>query len=146
MNSIKMLMAAAISFLALSSAAQDTARHNGKMKTHAVVQTKYACPMHPEVTSDKPGKCSKCGMSLQKTEKQGEAKLYVCPMHPEVTSDKPGKCSKCGMNLKETEKHGDAKLYVCPMHPEVTSDKPGKCSKCGMELKEKREDHSGHNH
>ncbi|MDQ3071678.1 MAG: hypothetical protein M3Q97_00240 [Bacteroidota bacterium] len=24
----------------------------------------YACPMHPEVTSDKPGKCSKCGMEL----------------------------------------------------------------------------------
>ena len=26
----------------------------------------YACPMHPDVTSDKPGKCSKCGMSLVK--------------------------------------------------------------------------------
>lgn len=25
---------------------------------------KYTCPMHPEVTSDKPGKCPKCGMSL----------------------------------------------------------------------------------
>lgn len=26
---------------------------------------KYACPMHPEVTSDKPGKCPKCGMNLE---------------------------------------------------------------------------------
>lgn len=25
----------------------------------------YACPMHPEVTSDAPGKCPKCGMELQ---------------------------------------------------------------------------------
>ncbi len=24
----------------------------------------YACPMHPEVTADKPGTCSKCGMDL----------------------------------------------------------------------------------
>lgn len=24
----------------------------------------YVCPMHPEVTSDKPGKCFKCGMDL----------------------------------------------------------------------------------
>jgi Zn finger protein HypA/HybF involved in hydrogenase expression len=24
----------------------------------------YTCPMHPEVISDKPGKCPKCGMNL----------------------------------------------------------------------------------
>ena len=24
----------------------------------------YSCPMHPEVRSDKPGKCPKCGMEL----------------------------------------------------------------------------------
>lgn len=27
---------------------------------------KYTCPMHPEVTSDKPGKCPKCGMDLER--------------------------------------------------------------------------------
>ena len=26
----------------------------------------YVCPMHPEEKSDKPGKCSKCGMDLEK--------------------------------------------------------------------------------
>ena len=25
----------------------------------------YTCPMHPEVKSDKPGKCPKCGMNLE---------------------------------------------------------------------------------
>lgn len=24
----------------------------------------FVCPMHPDVTSDKPAKCSKCGMDL----------------------------------------------------------------------------------
>jgi Heavy metal binding domain len=30
----------------------------------------YVCPMHPEVQSDKPGKCPKCGMKLQLREKE----------------------------------------------------------------------------
>ncbi|CAN5279728.1 hypothetical protein BH09BAC5_BH09BAC5_24660 [soil metagenome] len=28
----------------------------------------YTCPMHPEVISDKPGSCPKCGMDLEKVE------------------------------------------------------------------------------
>ena len=61
----------------------------------------YTCPMHPEVRSDKPGKCPKCGMDLK--EMKIVAKSYTCPMHPEVVSDKPGKCPKCSMNLVETK-------------------------------------------
>lgn len=29
-------------------------------------KTIYACPMHPEETSGKPGKCAQCGMNLLK--------------------------------------------------------------------------------
>src|SRR6266700_7806702 len=36
--------------------------HGGSAgKPQAII---YTCPMHPEVTSDKPGRCPKCGMNL----------------------------------------------------------------------------------
>jgi Cu+-exporting ATPase len=62
----------------------------------------HVCPMDPEVRSDRPGACPKCGMALEpetiappatKTE-------YVCPMHPEVVQEGPGSCPKCGMALE----------------------------------------------
>ena len=142
MKSLKMLMMAAITILSVSVFAQDTAKH--KMSKHQTDKMKYSCPMHPEVTSDKPGKCSKCGMDLLKSNKEKmkmeSMKMYSCSMHPEVTSDKPGKCSKCGMDLtrskKEQMKMEVMKMYTCPMHADVISDKPGKCPKCGMDLTE----------
>jgi FtsP/CotA-like multicopper oxidase with cupredoxin domain len=57
----------------------------------------YVCPMHPEVLSDKPGSCPKCGMKL--LAQAADETTYVCPMHPEVTSEKPDRCPKCGMKL-----------------------------------------------
>jgi FtsP/CotA-like multicopper oxidase with cupredoxin domain len=57
----------------------------------------YVCPMHPEVVSEEPGRCPKCGMKL--LAQAAEATTYVCPMHPHVTSDKPDRCPECGMKL-----------------------------------------------
>jgi FtsP/CotA-like multicopper oxidase with cupredoxin domain len=59
----------------------------------------YACPMHPEVTSEQPGRCPKCGMKLLATQGSSAPTNYACPMHPEVTSEQPGRCPKCGMKL-----------------------------------------------
>ncbi|MCW3092307.1 MAG: hypothetical protein JWP81_3376 [Ferruginibacter sp.] len=61
--------------------------------------------MHPEVVSNKVGKCPKCGMKLTASNKEQmkmkEMKTYACPMHADITSAKPGKCSKCNMDLVE---------------------------------------------
>ena len=35
------------------------------------VRIEYTCPMHPEVVSDEPGKCPKCGMTLVKAGSEG---------------------------------------------------------------------------
>lgn len=46
---------------------------SGKMVKHKMKKmdaaAMYSCPMHPEVTSTKPGKCSTCGMALVKKAK-----------------------------------------------------------------------------
>jgi len=77
----------------------------------------YTCPMHPDVVSDNPGQCPKCGMNL-------------VPMTapPATTNSAPLK-TQAPINAPATKPK-----YVCPMHPEVVSDEPGKCPKCGMDL------------
>lgn len=67
----------------------------------------YTCPMHPEVMTDKPGNCPKCGMTLVKKKVD---KVYTCTMHPEVISDKPGNCPKCGMKLVEKKQAPSTKM------------------------------------
>ena len=61
----------------------------------------YVCPMDPEVRSDRPGPCPKCGMALEPEQPQLATRTdWVCPMHPEIVRSEPGSCPICGMALE----------------------------------------------
>ena len=52
-------------FLGVSCGSK-TAKTETKSETEQVATNGYyTCPMHPEVHSDKPGNCPKCGMALE---------------------------------------------------------------------------------
>ncbi|MGE0129205.1 MAG: heavy metal translocating P-type ATPase [Blastocatellales bacterium] len=73
-----------------------------KPQPQTSASAKYVCPMDPEVVSDKPSACPKCGMALEP--EMPAAPLtkieYTCPMHPEIVRDEPGSCPICGMALE----------------------------------------------
>src|SRR5205809_480880 len=47
--------------------AADPERYTSRFPTpsHQPPATQYTCPMHPEIVSDRPGACPKCGMALE---------------------------------------------------------------------------------
>ncbi|NOZ75049.1 MAG: heavy metal translocating P-type ATPase [FCB group bacterium] len=74
--------------------------HSGPSSEPATGE-EYVCPMHPDVVSDKPGSCPKCGMALEpKTPIVKTQVEYTCPMHPEIIQSGPGSCPICGMALE----------------------------------------------
>jgi P-type Cu+ transporter len=60
----------------------------------------YTCPMHPEVRQRGPGKCPKCGMTLEPVVAATPRTEWTCPMHPQIVRDAPGSCPICGMALE----------------------------------------------
>lgn len=68
MKKIKFVLPAAMIILVVASALYYSHNVYSESKPKIVSDTTksqiYVCPMHPEVTSDKPGSCSKCGMDL----------------------------------------------------------------------------------
>ena len=76
---------------------------------------KYTCPMHPEVVTDKPGKCPKCGMAL--VEKTVQKQDGMHKMHD----------MKDMKNMDDTTKmkHDSTKMKKCCMIEETSSMKAG---------------------
>jgi len=84
-----LILAASMIFAALPAIAQPTAQQ-------------YTCVMHPEIVMDQPGKCPKCGMTLEHnpTFREPAKIIYTGPMHPQVEQDHPGNWPNCGMTLE----------------------------------------------
>ena len=64
-----LIVTAVLSAALLFSITMQTAKAQTKMKSESsktTTKVQYTCKMHPEVISDKPGKCPKCGMALVK--------------------------------------------------------------------------------
>src|SRR5438046_2831541 len=104
---MKKIIILALSFLISSAGIMAQGKATKGAKPDTTMHEVYTCPMHPDVTSDKHGKCPKCGMDLNLSKKEQMKtevmKIYTCSMHPDVTNDKPGKCPKCGMALIKKE-------------------------------------------
>jgi Cu+-exporting ATPase len=76
---------------------------HGSKASLTVAPGNYTCPMHPEVRSQNPGTCPKCGMALEPvapTMAAAQGIEYTCPMHPEIVRSEPGNCPICGMALE----------------------------------------------
>ena len=114
-----------------------------KMTVSETAKDLYYCPMHPNYTSDKPGDCPKCGMTLVKREvkpqesskQAGERKLlyYRNPMNPAVTSPVPMK-DQMGMDYvpvyeEETATAQTSGVYISPEKQQLIGVKKGRVEK-----------------
>ena len=66
MNALRwVLFAGLLVVAAVSVSGYFTSMHEGQGSTKSQKQARYYCPMHPTYTSDRPGECPICGMTLE---------------------------------------------------------------------------------
>jgi Cu(I)/Ag(I) efflux system membrane fusion protein len=109
---------------------------------HKPAAALYRCPMHPEETSDQPGRCSICGMYLVEVASQERDARAGKPAReedeqvaaPRSTRPMAGHQQAMQDVAKEPAHEHQQPTYVCPMHPQIMQASPGSCPICGMDL------------
>ena len=121
---------------------------SGRQQPQSVV---YVCPMHPALKSSKPGRCTKCGMTLVDKKAESTESGAAKPKAPANQNAAAASVAPSGQDSAgaasvsqagqvkvnpQTPNQSDqnAEAWTCPMHPYLRLDSPGKCPKCGMTL------------
>jgi len=99
--------------------------HEGKH----IPSLQYVCPMHPEVRSDQPGDCPKCGMHLVP-----ESEVVAQGDHSHHAHGHAGNDVKNESQYDIVPSGYSGVVYTCPMHPKVRQTSAGSCPLCGMGL------------
>ena len=74
---LTLALAALIIFGPVPCGTNLSAAGQAKPKARRMKAVRYECPMHPEVTSRRPGKCPKCGMALRPAKNNGPAQTAI---------------------------------------------------------------------
>jgi hypothetical protein len=91
--------------------------------------TAYACPMHAEVTSTKPGSCPRCNMKLVARSKSDEQQAANASSTPAAQT-----AAATAARVRALEGLAPTYEFACTMHSEVRQAQEGVCPKCGMPL------------
>ena len=143
---MKHVIAMAILLLTVNLQAQDMPGRKMPMQKKESKQADknvtYTCVMHPEIHSQKPGNCPKCGMKLVKEKPKAAAKPAEQKQEDRQRGETTPIQKSTGINenkggngeVSSDKKEVLTSIYTCVMHPEIHSEKPGNCPKCGMKL------------
>ncbi len=123
-------------WLGLRGTTPEKSATTGGEAAHAeeAVATRYTCPMHRQVISDKPGQCPICSMDL----------VAIPAQEPAYQTSKPTLEGQSAAGKDSSDKSDRKVLYwYDPMVPGSKFDRPGKSPFMDMELVPKYADEGG---
>ncbi|MHC4084667.1 MAG: heavy metal-binding domain-containing protein [Planctomycetota bacterium] len=90
---------------------------------------KWVCPMHPDITADKPSKCSKCGMDLVELKAELKPKAMTMPAKEIAAAAEQTMCPIMGMAIDKkvfVEYKGKKVYFCCPGCEDKFEKEPAK--------------------